>query len=175
MAEARSIDEENGDTLWMDAVRLEMKNARVAFKEYDGNPEQLIGFKQITAHLSFYVKLGENFRRKARLVADGHKMDTPASMTYSTVVSRDSVRILLMIAALNDLAVKGADIQNAFLTSPTKERVWLRAGPEFGNDEGKVYVVVRALYGMKSASASFRSFMAEKTGQYRIQDIDCRP
>ena len=162
VAEARSIDEENGDTLWMDAVRLEMKNARVAFKEYDDNPEQLIGFKQITAHLIFDVKLGENFRRKARLVADGHKMDTPASMTYSTVVSRDSVRILLTIAALNDLDVKGADIQNAFLTSPTKERVWMRAGPEFGNDEGKVYIVVRALYGMKSASASFRSFMAEK-------------
>ena len=38
----------------------------------------------------------------------------------------------------------------------------MRAGPEFGSDEGKVYVVVRALYGMKSASASFQSFMAEK-------------
>ena len=91
VAEAKDIDKENGDTMWMDAVRLEMKNARIAFKEYDGNLEQLISFKQITAHLIFDVKLGENFRRKARLVADGHKMDTPASMTYSTVVSRDSV------------------------------------------------------------------------------------
>ena len=56
----------------MDVVRLEKKNARVAFREYDDNPEQLIGFKQITAHLIFDVKRGENFRRKARLVASSH-------------------------------------------------------------------------------------------------------
>ena len=39
VAEAKSINIENGDTLWMDAVKLEMKNARIAFEEYDGNPE----------------------------------------------------------------------------------------------------------------------------------------
>ncbi|KAI2505806.1 hypothetical protein MHU86_8668 [Fragilaria crotonensis] len=36
------------------------------------------------------------------------------------------------------------------------------AGPEFGPDEGKTFLVVKALYGLKSASFSFRSFMAEK-------------
>ena len=41
----------------------------------------------------------------------------PASVTYSTVVARDSVRILLLIAALNELDVLGADVQNAFLTA----------------------------------------------------------
>jgi hypothetical protein len=39
----------------------------------------------------FDAKLGENCRRKARLVADGHKTDAPTStITYSSVVSRDS-------------------------------------------------------------------------------------
>ena len=52
-------------------------------------------------------------------------METPTSMMYSTVVSWDSVRILLTIAALNELDTQGADIQNAFLTSPTKEKVWI--------------------------------------------------
>ena len=54
------------------------------------------------------------------------------------------------------------DVQNAFLNAKNKERHWIRAGPEFGHKQGKVFIVVRALYGLKSASASFRSFMAAK-------------
>lgn len=94
-------------------------------------------------------------------MADGHKTEPPVSITYSTVVSRDSVRILLTIAALNGLDVMGADIQNAFLSAPNKEKVWLKAGPEFGAEQGNVFIVVRALYGLKSAGASFRSFLAK--------------
>ena len=181
VAEAKAIDAENGNSLWMDAIQLEMKNVRVAFQELESNPNDLIGYQQITGHLVFDVKLGENFRRKACFVADGHKMETPASVTYSTVVSRDSVRIILLIAALNDLDIQGADIQNAFLTSPTKEKVWIQAGPEFGDDEGKAFLVIRALYGMKSASASFRAFMAEKLdtlgfrASYADPDVWMRP
>jgi hypothetical protein len=104
----------------MDAIQLEMTNSMVAFQEYDGNPEDLVakGFVKITGHLVFNVKLGENYRRKARFCADGHKLATPALITYSSVVSRDSVGILLMIAALNELEIRAADIQNAFLTAP---------------------------------------------------------
>jgi hypothetical protein len=90
----------------------------------------------------FDVKLEEDFRRKARYCADGHKTKSPASVTYSTVVSRDSVRIILTIAALNDLQVLGADVQNAFLTAPCKEKVWLTAGVEFGAEQGKNLLVV---------------------------------
>jgi hypothetical protein len=57
------------------------------------------------------VKMGKNFRRKARFVADGHKTKTPAAMTYSSVVSRDLVRIALTIAALNDLDIMACNIQ----------------------------------------------------------------
>ena len=87
---------------------------------------------------------------------------TPSAVTYSSVASRDSVRIFLLIAALNDIDLLSADVQNAFLTAPVLEKVWLTAGPEFGPEQGKNMIVVRALYGLKSASASFRSFMARK-------------
>ena len=72
------------------------------------------------------------------------------------------MRILLTIAALNDLDILCADVQNAFLTAPNKEKCWVVAGPELGSEEGKTFLVVKALYGLKSASFSFRSFMAEK-------------
>jgi hypothetical protein len=166
-ADAKRIDAENGNTLWTDAIRLEMTNLMVAFQEYDDNPEDLVakGFVKITGHLVFDVKLGENFRRKARFCADGHKVATPASITYSSVVSRDSVRILLMIAALNELELRAADIQNAFLTAPNLEKCFMIAGDEFGPNKGKCYIVRRALYGLKSASAAFRSFLADKLDQ----------
>jgi hypothetical protein len=79
----------------------------------------------MSTHMVFDVKLGENYRRKARLVvADGHKTDAPAStIAYSSVVSRDSVRIALTIAALHDLDIFACDIQNAFLPAPCRERL----------------------------------------------------
>jgi hypothetical protein len=154
---------------------MEMRNVRVAFEEFDGDPNTLIGYTQITGHLVFDVKLGENFRRKARFCADGHKTGAPASVTFSIVVARDSVRILLLIAALNELEVLGADVQNAFLTAPNKEKCWMIAGPEFGAEEGKTFLVVKALYGLKSATFSFGSYMAEKLSDMGFQSSMADP
>ena len=58
---------------------------------------------------------------------------SPSSITYSSVVSRDSVRIALTIAALNGLSILGCDIQNAYLTAPCREKIWTTAGPKFGS------------------------------------------
>jgi hypothetical protein len=167
--EAIAIDRENGNTLWWDAICEEMKNVRVAFEECEGNMVP-IGFKKIDCHMIFDVKLGENYRRKARLVAGGHKTEAPASITYSSVVSRDSVRIAMLIAALNDLDVLSCDIQNAYLTAPCREKVYTIAGDEFGSDSGKTMLITRALYGLKSAGASFRAFLGE-----HLHDMGYRP
>ncbi len=85
------------------------------------------------------------------------------------------MRILLTIAALNDLEILGADVQNAFLTAPNKEKCWMVAGPEFGPEEGKNFLVVRALYGLKSASFSCRSYMAEKLASMNFQSSMADP
>jgi hypothetical protein len=160
--QAYEIDEANGDTVWRDAINKEMPKIVNAVAVHDGDPSELIGYQQISGHIIFDVKLGENFRRKARFVADGHKTDTPPSVTYSTVVSRDSVRICLTLAALNDLDILAGDIENAYLSAPCREKVWLRGGDEFGHLKGKVLVVRKALYGLKSSGAAFRAFLAEK-------------
>ena len=159
--EAYDIDKTEGNTYWHDAIEQEMVKIRQAMKEYNGDPSKLVGYQEITTHFVFDIKLGENFRRKARLVADGHKTSPPSSVTYSSVVSRDSVRICLLLAALNELDVLSADIENAYLTAPCREKCWTRAGPEFGSDEGKPFIVTQALYGLKSSGAAFRAFLAE--------------
>ena len=108
--------------------------------------------------------MGENFRRKAIFVADVHNTKTPNYVTYSMVVSRYSVRICLNIASLNGLEVLAADVENAFLTAPCREKLWTRAGPEFGIIEGKVLIIKQALYGIKYYGAAFCAFLAGKLG-----------
>ena len=173
--EALQIDKENNNNLWQQSIELEMPKIRQAMRLFDGDPKSLIGYQQITGHIIFDIKLGENFRRKARYVADGHKTDTPSHITYSSVVSRDSVRIMLLIAALNELDILSGDIENAYLTAPCREKCWTIAGPEFGPLEGRVLIIEKALYGLKSSGAAFRSFMAEKLDDMNFKSSHADP
>jgi hypothetical protein len=44
----------------------------------------------------------EDFWRNARFVAGHHTTDVPHAMTYASVVSQDSIRIALTLAALDN-------------------------------------------------------------------------
>ena len=133
---------------------------RVAFDILPNGDRIPQGFQFVKCHMIFDVKM-EDFRRKARLVTGGHMTETPKCMTYSSVVSRDTIRIAMTLAALNDLDVKAGDAMNAYVTAPVTEKIWTILGPEFGADAGKNALVVRALYGLKSAGAAFRSHLAD--------------
>jgi Reverse transcriptase (RNA-dependent DNA polymerase) len=106
----------------------------------------------------FDVKM--DFTRKARFVAGGHTTDTPSSITYSIVVSRDSVRLVFLIAGLNDLDVLAGDVTNAYLNAKCREKIWFEGGIETGEDRGKVLIVTRALYGLKLSGAASRADLA---------------
>ena len=83
--------------------------------------------KFINCHMVFDVKLG-NLACKGWYVAGGHQPDPPNDTTYSSVISRDSIRIAFLAAALNDLDILAADVLNA----PTGKKVYTIAGLEFG-------------------------------------------
>jgi len=94
--------------------------------------------------------------RKARWVKDGHKTPEPEHSTFAGVFSRKSVRIAFTYAALNDLSICAADIQNAYLQAPTSEKHYIVCGPEFGIENvGRLAIIVRALYGGKSAGSDY--------------------
>ena len=96
MEQAISIDKQNGNSLWWDAICTEIKNVRPAFEIWEKNEKELpppAGYQRIKCHFIFDIMMGKNFRRKARLVANGNETEDPAALTYSSVmVSRDSVR-----------------------------------------------------------------------------------
>ena len=139
-----------------------MKNVRSAFEVWEKDISQIPpGYQQVKCHMVFNVKMGETFCRKAPFVVGGHTMETPSTLIYLSVVSRDSVRIILLVAALNGLNIMTCDIQNAYLMADCHEKIWTIARPEFGSEKGTPIVIRKALYGLKSSGAAFRAHLAE--------------
>ena len=106
---------------------------RPAFQTWDGAVEQarskkegLVGYQEIKCHMRFDLKI--DLTRKARFVAGSHTTDTPTLITYSSVVSRDSVRIAFTYAALIGMDVWAADIGNVYLNAKCRERIWTVIG-----------------------------------------------
>jgi hypothetical protein len=164
--EALKFDTDDGANLWQKAIDKEVEKVKIAWeahgdltKENCRAGKSLIGYTEIRCHMIFDIKM--DFTRKARFVAGGHLTEAPTSITYSSVVSRDSVRLAFLIAGLNDLDITACDIGNAYLNAPCREKIWFLGGGEAGDDRGKVLVVTRALYGLRSSGASWRSMLAE--------------
>ena len=160
--EALKIDRMTNTDLWRKVINKEMSRVKVAWKTHDTNTPQEVregkvpefrSFQEISCHIVFDIKM--DFTQKARFVAGGHTTEAPTSMTYSSVVSRDSMWIAFLIAALNDLDIMSMDLENAFIQAPCREKIWFKGGLECGEDKGKVCIVVRSLYGLKSTGAAF--------------------
>ena len=86
------------------------------------------------------------------MVEGGHKTDPPDYLTYSSIVSRDSVQIDFVIAALNGLDILAADIGNKYLNAPRREKIYFTVGADFGNRKGASVVVIHELYGLNIAN-----------------------
>jgi hypothetical protein len=63
---------------------------------------------------------------------------------------------------VHELQVCAADIGNAFLYGKTKELVYVIAGPEFGEHQGKLLIVDKGLYRLRSSAAHFHEHLAAK-------------
>jgi len=87
----------------------------------------LVGHTHIKCHLIFAVKHGL-LERKAHYVARGHMTAHSASVTYASVVSRESVHIAFVFAAFNGLEMEAADVGNAYLNAPTIEKIVITCG-----------------------------------------------
>ena len=111
------IDHRKKNTFWQDDIKLEMSNVGVAFKIIETGESPPPGFTKASGHIVFDVRM--SFQRKSWLVKDGHCTPDPDMSSYSGVVSRDSIRILLTHAALYGVPVMAADVRNAYLQAPT--------------------------------------------------------
>ena len=157
------LDEKNHNTCWKDAIMLELKqiNDYKTFIDHGhhtkGHPSS--GHKKIRVHFVFDVK--HDGRHKARLVTDGHLTDIPMDSVYSGVVSLKGFRLVVFLAEHNHLELWATDIGNAYLEAITSEKVYIIAGAEFGDLEGHVLVIHKALYGLRSSGARWHDKFAD--------------
>ena len=69
----------------------------------------------MTSHIIFDVNIYSGIKQKDRFVPYGHKVNTPPSTTYVSVVSIYSIRVVIILAALNDIDVECINVQNTYL------------------------------------------------------------
>ena len=163
--QAVDIDAKNGDTRWQEAEALETKQLCDYETFFDKGKHALppMGYKKIRCHMVYNVK--HDGRHKARLVAGGHLTDTPLESVYSSVVSLKGIRLVIFLAELNGQEVWATDVGNAYLEAKTKEKVYIVAGPEFGDKEGHILVINKALYGLKSSGLCWHEKFADTLRQ----------
>jgi len=159
--EARELDKQNGNNKWKEAMELELSQ----LDEYDtfrdlgkgGKPPP--GYKRINVHFVFAVK--HDGRHKARLVANGSMTDPPIDSVYSGVVSLRALRMVVFLAELNGLELYQADVGNAYLEAKTKEKVYIIATAGFGDREGHLLIIEKALYGLRTSGARWHDRFAD--------------
>jgi hypothetical protein len=113
--EALELDKKNGNTIWADAIAKEMKDVCVAFKILPDGLSAPLGYQKIPC---------PRLPPQGATGRQGTQDRSPVTLTYASVVSRETVRIALLMAALNNLEVKVGDVLNAYITDPITIKVW---------------------------------------------------
>ena len=161
----KDLDNENKNTLWQDAIDKEI----TIFKEmevFETNDEDKAlmdllmkkGYQKIRTQWVYDVK--HDGRRRARMVAGGHTTFLEdGESSYSSVAHLRTIRMVLLYGELNGLKMMIGDVSSAYLMAKTHEKVFFITGPEFGADKGKIMIVSKALYGLKSSGRRYHDFM----------------
>lgn len=154
MVHAQSIDKINNNTLWMDALSLEMNTIDVAFNFKQQGASAPPSYSKRSGQFIWDVKM--DFTRKARWVKNGHLTCDPETSNFDRVVSQERIKIVLTYADLNSLNVCAAYIKSAYLQVSPSEKHHIICGDVFGTDKkGRIAVIIRALYGWKTARSDY--------------------
>nr|GEU93856.1 zinc finger, CCHC-type [Tanacetum cinerariifolium] len=98
---------------------------------------------------------GNIIKNKARLVAKGYIQEHGKDFeeVFAPVARMETIRLLLAIAANNKQEVHHLDVKSAFLHEELKEEVYVTQPKGFmkREDNGKVYRLIKALYGLRQA------------------------
>lgn len=116
--------------------------------------------------------LGFIIKYKARLCAGGHKSIESVDYwsTYSPVVSWGTVRLMLVLAIVNNWHMQSIDFVLAFPQAPVKTDIFMKPPkvphnflipdlPRFTDRFNKVYKLIQNLYGLKDAGKTWYEFL----------------
>ncbi|GJW19412.1 ribonuclease H-like domain, reverse transcriptase, RNA-dependent DNA polymerase [Tanacetum coccineum] len=154
--EPRNYKEASTDKKWIEAMEIELDsiNKNNTWTLTTLPPDQkAIGLKWV-----FKTKRdaeGKIIKYKARLVAKGYVQEQGIDFdeVFAPVARIETVRLILALAAYHGWQVHHLDVKSAFLHGDLKEEVYVTQPEGFvqqGNS-GKVYKLIKALYGLRQA------------------------
>ena len=126
------------------------------------------------------VKMDENgnvARYKARLVAQGfsQREGIDYNETFAPTMHIKTARLLLAIAARDNVAAHQYDVSTAFLHADLNETVYVRQ-PEGHRVKGKedyVYRLKKAMYGLKNAPKAYSDFFMNVLSELGFVQSEC--
>ena len=134
-------------------IKRNMDNSCHTFKVLERVEKSLVVSTKINFYLVFDMKITINY--KERYIESKHFTGVPRSMTYYSIVSRDTCKIAYIMAALNIPSIQKENTQNTFLEEPMKNKIFFYDVYYQKSDKEKVVVVVQELYGNKSSEPQF--------------------
>ena len=130
-------------------------------------------YESIKVHLGFACK--HDGHHKAKLVVAGNLTPGPIDSIYSGVVSTRSLKLSILLGKLNNMEVWGADLGNAYRKATAREKIFIVAGPEVKGLQGHIYVIHKALYGLKSSVLCWSHRIHVIMLQFRFQPCKADP
>ena len=76
---------------------------------------------------------------------------------------------------MNGLSTWATDIGNAYLEAKTTEKVYILAGPEFGELENHVLVIFKSLYGLRTSGVRWHERFADCLREMGFQPCKAEP
>ena len=141
--------------LWLEAIQAEL-TALISNGTWDVVVPPK-GANLVTSKWVFKAKMhvdGTLDKLKARMVARGFSQiyGVDFTDTFAPTIKFDTLRLFLVLVALEDLECHQVDVNNAFTESFLKEVIYMAPPPGVDLPPGQALRIRRSLYGLKQAA-----------------------
>lgn len=114
-----------------------------------------------------------NTKFKARYVAKGfrQKYGVDYTETFAPVIRISSIRLMISIAAINNLHIHHIDVKTAYLNSPLNETIYMHQPYLFEQGKDLVCKLERAIYGLKQSARCWHERLSQVLHSMKFEQL----
>ena len=101
--------------------------------------------------------------------------EMPREDCFASLVSTKAVRLGFILSQVQNLKCITSDVGNAFLIAFTCKKIFVVAGPEFGEYESKIMIMDKVVYGTKTAALCFHEALSIRVRCIGFQPSQAEP